>query len=106
MHKHHIVFRSQGGLDFRLNLINLTYEQHEGNNGPHRNRKVDLILKTDLQDQLYKIFSKDEYTINEIAERLEKSVKYIEKHFRSVPRAAGLYKREDLIRKLMGGKIY
>jgi DNA-binding CsgD family transcriptional regulator len=106
MHKHHIVFRSQGGLDFRLNLINLTYEQHEGNHGPHRNRKVDLILKTDLQDQLYKIFSKDEYTITEIAERLEKSVKYIEKHFRSVPQAAGLYKREDLIRKLMGGKIY
>lgn len=106
MHKHHIVFRSQGGLDFPLNLIDLTYEQHEGSNGPHKNRLVDLALKKDLQNRLYEIFTKEEYTIEEIAEKLQKSVRYFEKHFRSVPMAAGLYKREDIIRRLMGGKIY
>ena len=57
MHKHHIVFRSQGGLDFPLNIVQLSYEQHEGNNGPHRNREFDLQLKKHLQDELFYIFS-------------------------------------------------
>ena len=38
MHKHHIVFKSQGGLDFSLNLIRLRQEGHEGDKGPHRDR--------------------------------------------------------------------
>ena len=38
IHKHHIVFRSQGGLDFDLNMIELTQEEHEGNHGPHQSR--------------------------------------------------------------------
>lgn len=106
MHKHHIVFRSQGGLDIDANLIDLTYDQHEGNNGPHLNREADLQLKLNLQDYYYRLFSKEEYTIPEIAAALRKSEKYIEKHFRKVKNYAGVYKKEDIIRKLMGGKLY
>ena len=105
-HKHHIVFRSQGGLDFPLNLVDLSYEEHEGKNGPHMNKLVDLILKKDLQDRLFHIFDKEAYTIEEISAKLKKSVKYFEKHFRSVSQAAGVYQKEDIIRKLMGGKLY
>lgn len=56
MHKHHIVFRSQGGLDFAMNLIELTQEEHEGDDGPHKNRVRDLELKKRLQNQLVELF--------------------------------------------------
>jgi DNA-binding NarL/FixJ family response regulator len=106
MHKHHIVFRSQGGLDIDLNLMELTYEQHEGPEGPHHNKLIDRILKKDLQEKLFDIFWKEGYTIEEIAKLLGKSKKYIEKHFRKVPSAAGIYTPEEIIKKLMGGKFY
>lgn len=106
MHKHHIVFRSQGGLDFDLNLIELTLEEHEGDNGPHKNRERDLQLKKNLQRELSDIFWKESYSIEEVAKELGRSVKYFEKNFKRVPTAAGEYKRDDIIRKLMGGKLY
>ena len=62
MEKHHVVFRSQGGLNFPLNLINLTVEEHRGNLGPHLNRKRDLQLKQQLQTSLVKILSNNYYT--------------------------------------------
>ncbi len=106
MHKHHIVFRSQGGLDIDDNLINLPHNQHEGDNGPHKNREEDLRLKRDLQNYYYMRFPEAEYSVKQIAGILRKSEKYIERHFRKVNNAAGNYKREDIIRKLMGGKLY
>lgn len=108
MHKHHIVFRSQGGLDFDINFKYYRgYEDHEGLNGPHRNRDVDLSLKRDMQNELYVVFGdKTEFTIEEIARRLGRTVKYFEKHFKRVPCKNGHYEKEDIIRKLMGGKLY
>jgi AraC-like DNA-binding protein len=106
LHDHHIVFKSQGGLDLDDNMINLSYEAHLGNNSPHRNREIDMELKTGIQSEYCEKFSKDEYTIKEIAEILRKSERYIYKHFRKVKNFAGIYQREDIIRKLMGGKIY
>lgn len=105
---HHIVFRSQGGLDFPLNLIRLTPMEHTGPDGPHLNRIIDLIYKRNLQEQLFEIFIEEEYTIEEIAKKLgrPKAIKYFSKHFKRVPSAAGLYKSEDIIRRLMGGKLY
>jgi AraC-like DNA-binding protein len=106
MHKHHIVFRSQGGLDTEDNLIDLTFNQHEGDKGPHQSKEADLCLKTDLQKYYSERFYDEEYSIGEIAAILRKSEKYIEKHFRKVKNFAGTYQREDIIRKLMGGKLY
>lgn len=107
MHKHHIVFRSQGGLDFSLNFKYLTYEEHEGNNGPHRNRETDLMYKKELQEELLREFKENKsYSLDDIANKLGRSRKYFEKHFRKVPSVAGLYRSDDIIRKLMGGKLY
>jgi AraC-like DNA-binding protein len=106
VHEHHIVFRSQRGLDIEDNLIDLSYEQHLGNNSPHMNREIDLKLKIDLQKYYYERFPNEEYSISEIAKILRKSERYIEKHFRKVKNFAGIYKRDEIIKKLMGGKFY
>lgn len=106
MHRHHIVFESHGGLTFPLNIIYLTTEEHEGNNGPHLNRERDLELKIDLQNKLYELFSEEAYSIEEISKKLGRTPRYFGKHFRKVPMAAGLYKRDQIIKKLMGGRFY
>ena len=107
MHKHHIVFRSHGGLTYPLNIIKLTLEQHEGNNSPHHNKEIDDRLKKDLQCKLFDIFCEEEgYTIEQIAKSLERTTKYFEKHFRKVPSIGGKYKPKDIVFHLMGGKFY
>ena len=106
MHAHHIVFRSHGGLDFPLNLIDLTYQEHLGSGGPHLNKIVDNIYKKDLQNRLFEIFSGEAYTIEEISKALGRTTKYFEKHFRKVPSAAGLYKPYDIVYYLMGREFY
>lgn len=106
-HKHHIVFRSQGGLDFDLNLIEMSMEEHEGDRGPHKNREKDLILKRELQRKLFKLFPvAGSYDIETISQKLGRTRRYFEPHFRKVPNTAGLYKSEDIIRHLMGGQLY
>ena len=68
---HHIVFRSQGGLNFKLNLIPLSIQEHKGDDGPHKNRQRDLELKQWLQEQLFDLFDKEKsYTLKEIAIKL------------------------------------
>lgn len=107
MHRHHIVFQSQGGLDFDLNFKYLTYEEHEGNNGPHLNREVDRAYKLELQGKLQKLFLSEElYTEEQVAKKLGRSTKYWQSHLRKVWRTAGLMRGEDLVRFLMGGQLY
>lgn len=107
MHTHHIVFRSQGGLDFDLNLRRLTPEEHEGTNGLHHNSAVDLMYKMELQNNLDTLFRREcLYTEEQVAKRLGKSVRYWEKNLKKVPRTMGMIRGEDLIRRLMGGKLY
>lgn len=107
IHKHHIVFRSQGGLDFSLNLIELTQEEHEGDDGPHKNRKVDLALKTELQRKLFELFPRgDFFDIKAISKKLGRTPRYFEPHFRKVPMIGGLYPGEEIVKRLMGGRFY
>lgn len=107
MHKHHIVFRSQGGLDFDLNLAELTLEEHEGDDGPHKNRSVDLAMKRELQGKLFDLFPVDDFfDIEQISRKLGRTSRYFGKYFRKVPTIAGMYRGEDIVRHLMGGKLY
>lgn len=107
MHRHHIVFRSHGGLDFDLNFIGLTQEEHEGNNGPHRNRERDLELKRALQARLRQMFPEGElFTVRQIAEKLGRSERYFAPHFWKVPMKDGKYPGEEIVKKLMGGRFY
>lgn len=111
--RHHIVFKSQGGLDFDLNLIELTIEEHKGDKGPHKSRERDIELKLGLQSILFEMFPRDkEFSLSEISEKIGVTKRYLSKPFRKVPavhhgRAAeDGYKGEDIVKRLMGGRFY
>lgn len=106
LERHHIVFRSQGGIDFPLNFIYLTPEQHKGNEGPHLNRKRDLQLKKDMQVELRIKLTKDHYTMKEIIEILGLNKKQAEKAFKRINQVDGQLKKEDIIFRLMGNRNY
>lgn len=105
--RHHIVFRSQGGLDVEANYKYLCAEHHNvGRRSPHMSREVDVAYKIELQRKYYKLFGGRGYTAGEIAALLGCPKKVVEKRFRAVPNRAGTYEKEDVIRALMGGRLY
>lgn len=105
--KHHIVFRSQGGLDIRMNYAFLCPEHHRGNEGPHRNKAFNTKLKQREQAELESIFEKGRrYKIKEIAEAIGYDRNRLEKKFEKVRSYCGEYEAEDIIRKIMGGRLY
>lgn len=105
--KHHIVFRSQGGLNIELNYISLCIHHHSvGKAAVHNNRTFDLELKRTLQERYFELFDKEQYTIAEIAKIIGYNKNRLEKRMKSVPQRAGKYKKEDVIRFLMGGRLY
>ena len=100
--KHHVVFRSQGGLDADWNIIRLCPLHHRGNLSPHRNKNIDLkcklkvqaYLSTTLTDTYYS--DKPEiFTVNEWRKITKPLTRYSDG-----------YLRDDIIRRCMGGKIY
>ncbi|WP_010240015.1 HNH endonuclease signature motif containing protein [Clostridium arbusti] len=104
--KHHIIFKSEGGLDFPLNYIYLCSEHHRGKKSPHRNKKINLMYKLEFQNKLNNILTKKYYFMNEIMKILflnSSQVKSICKKFKLYKEG---YKREDIIKRLMGGKVY
>lgn len=107
-HSHHIVFRSHGGLDNQLNRIDLCpYHHNLGPDSPHRNRMVDISYKTNLQEQYFELFEPDkEYSIKDIAEIIGLSEKKVGQAFLKVNNNAGMYSQEDIVRRLMGGRLY
>jgi hypothetical protein len=104
--RHHIIFRSQGGLDFPLNYKYLCSEDHKGNKSPHRNKKIDLEYKQELQAKLKSILDKHYYTENELIKLLELNRTQAHKICRKFPLYKEGYKKEDIIRRLLGGRIY
>lgn len=104
--KHHIIFKSQGGLDFELNYKHLSSEDHRGNFGPHLNRKVDLHYKRELEIELRKILTDEYYTIEELIDILGLKNKQAYKAFRIIKKTEfGIYK-ENVIFRLLGGSFY
>lgn len=105
--KHHIVFRSHGGLNISMNYKYLCVEHHtDGKEAVHNNREVDLMLKKELQDRYFEEFDKEEYTIREISEIIGYDRNRLQKKMKAVRQRAGKYQKEDVIRFLMGGKLY
>jgi len=106
-HIHHIVYRSHGGLNNSLNLINLCPYHHElGPEAPHQSRQADLEFKRELQEQYFDLFDEDEYTVEQIAELIGISLRKTQEAFLKVNNFAGTYQKEDVIRRLMGGRLY
>lgn len=105
--KHHIVFRSQRGLDIELNYKYLCIIHHScGKAAVHNNREFDLAIKRELQDWYYFLFQAEYYTIEEIANIIEYKKNRLEKRMKAVSHRAGQYQKEDIIRFLMGGRLY
>ena len=104
--KHHIVFRSQGGLDFELNYKYLTLEQHQGNDGPHLCKKANLKYKKELQERLEILLDKDFYDEYDLIEILGLKGQQAKKAFGKIQKYQEGMKREDIIRRLMGGRMY
>lgn len=105
LEKHHIVFKKQGGLDFELNYKRLSPEDHRGKYGPHKNRKVDLAYKIEMEAQLRKILTKEYYNIKELIDILGLKEKQANRAFRKLLRPNGI-EREKVIYKLMGERFY
>lgn len=104
--KHHIVFKSQGGLDIPINYIYLCSEHHRGKNGPHKNNKVDIIYKLKLQDKLEKILYKDYYLKKELGDILKINQKQVQMLINDLKKYKKGYNKLEILKKLMGGKLY
>lgn len=105
LERHHIVYKSQQGLDFELNYKRLTPEQHRGPNGPHMNRETDLKYKREMQKKLFEILKDEYYTIKEIRKILGIRPGQA-RVFRKLPQHPEGMRKQDIIRRLMGGRFY
>jgi hypothetical protein len=104
--KHHIVYRSQGGIDFPLNFKYLCQEHHRGKQGPHKNRKLDLQYKLDMQSNLQILLYKDFYILDELVRLLQINKGMLKRIFKEYKLYKEGYKKTDVVYRLMGKKIY
>jgi hypothetical protein len=104
--KHHIVYKSQGGIEFSLNFRYLCSEHHRGNSGPHKNRRLDLEYKLDMQKKLQDILIKEVYTIEELSPLLNINKGVIKRLFKEYKLKDKEFKTVDIIFRLMGRKKY
>lgn len=104
--RHHIVFKSEGGLDFPLNIKYLCDEHHRGINGPHKNRRVDIMYKLELQDNLNRILIKNYYSITELSSLIGINKRLLRRLLSQYKMYKEGYKKSDIIFRLMGDKVY
>lgn len=100
-----IVYRSQGGLDFELNYKYLSSKDHRGNQGPHKCKETDIKYKLELQNKLENLLTKKYYNIKELIDLLGLKEVQANRAFRKLLKVNGI-EREEVIRRLMGGKLY
>jgi len=104
--KHHIVHRSQGGIDFPLNIKHLCHEHHRGKTGPHKNRTTDIQYKLELQDKLHTLLNKEFYKAEELADSLRINTGMARKLVKELKNHKEGYRSKDIIYRLMGEKEY
>ncbi|WP_406543095.1 HNH endonuclease [Clostridium ljungdahlii] len=104
--KHHIVYRYQGGVDFPLNFKYLCSEHHRGKSGPHKNRKLDLLYKVEMQQKLEKLLYKEFYMLDELVNLLQINKGMLKKLLKEYKLYKEGYRSFDVIYRLMGKKKY
>ncbi|MDP4143207.1 MAG: hypothetical protein Q8936_01815 [Bacillota bacterium] len=106
--EHHIVYRSQASymVGARINIKYLCGEHHRGNASPHRDRKIDLKYKKELQKKLFELFNKEYYHKSEIAELLGINHNQVDKLTKTLTWCKEGYERIDIVRSCMGGMLY
>jgi hypothetical protein len=105
---HHIIYKSQAKYlaNIPINFKFLCPDHHRGNGSPHMSKKKDLQYKQELQAKLNIMFRKDYYNINEIKDILEISKSEAEKVVNKVTIFKEGYRKEDIIRRCLGGRMY
>lgn len=89
-----------------MNYKHLTPEQHRGNTGPHMCKETDLRYKRELQSKLEGMLDKPYYQTDELIRLLGLKRQQAFKAFRRLPNSGSGIRREDIIRRLMGGRLY
>jgi len=105
MERHHIVFVSQGGLDYELNYKYLTPLEHRGDLGPHKCKETDLMYKIELQERLEKLLDREYYNIRDLRVLLGLREKQANRAFRKLLKVNGIA-RDDVIYRLLGNRYY
>lgn len=103
---HHVVHRSEGGLDFDLNYKYLCPTHHRGKNGPHKDKFVDLKYKLEMQQKLELLLNKSYYSLNEIYAILHIKKNQLKKISKNLKLYKEGYSSVDIIFELMGRKRY
>lgn len=103
---HHIIHRSEGGLDFKLNYKYLCPYHHRGKKGPHKDKFIDLKYKLEMQQRLELILNKNYYTLEEIYSTLHIKRNQLKKLSKNLKLHKEGYYRKDIIFELMGRKVY
>jgi hypothetical protein len=103
---HHLVHKNEGGLDFSLNYKYLCPDHHRGKNGPHKNKRIDLEYKLELQYRLERILEKEFYGIEELNDILGLNKTKAKKFFKELKLYKEGYKKDDIIYRLMGKVHY
>ncbi|HEY5524089.1 MAG TPA: HNH endonuclease signature motif containing protein [Clostridium sp.] len=103
---HHIIHRSEGGLDIELNYRYLCEKHHRGKDGPHHSIETDINYKLELQDKLYSLLSKEYYTFKELGQLLEISINALKRITKNIKLYKEGYKKDSIILTLMGGTLY
>ena len=103
---HHIVHKSEGGFDIELNYKYLCEEHHRGKNGPHHSLETDIKYKIELQNKLYKLMTKDFYTLKELCVILNASINTVKRITKNLRQYKEGFKKDDIILSIMGGTLY
>lgn len=103
---HHIIHRSEGGLDFDLNYKYLCPTHHRGKKGPHKDKFIDLKYKLEMQQKLELTLNKAYYSLNEIYEILHIKKNQLKKMSKNLKLYKEGYSSTDIIFELMGRKQY
>jgi len=107
--RHHTVFRSQASyMKFiPCNTVLLCLDCHRGSkNGVHHNKETDLKLKSQLQNELFGMFSDKFIKGEEIQEKLKCTKIDSTLILKKLTMYRQGYEREQLVRRLLGGKLY
>jgi hypothetical protein len=103
---HHIIHKSEGGMDLSINYKALCEKHHRGKDGPHRDRVTDIQYKIELQNKLEDMLTKDFYTLNELISIFELNHNKAKKFVNEFRICKEGYKKRDIIFWLLGRKIY
>ena len=105
---HHIIFKSQAKhmKTIGINQVFLCMEHHRGKFGVHHNKKLDLKLKQQLQTRLQTVFINEFYTRYELQTTLECNDIDLDLILKKLSIYKLGYSSEQLVRRLMGGRLY